>query len=449
METQKIFMFLITAILAVLVLNTVSAALCSSGIQNATGLTLDIEIDVDSDGEGDEGEWFPRDIVEVIVELDNNKVIDLDTVYFELDLLNADNESIAGDLDWIEGDEKEKIGDIDEDDDEEYSFKFYVPNDVDADDYDLVIKAYEDDNEDLLCIDNNASTQVEISKETDEDRFFIFEDLELSSTTVECGTEVTVTTTMYSIGDEERQDAVKVNLYSTQIDIDMYSEVFTRFDNDEKQELEFIFTVPTNETEGIYKLSLVALYDYDEDDDEDETYEDTYFNEKTAAEKVSLTLDGMCSDSSDAKAIVDVALSEDTPTARVGREVIMVTTIENTGTGEGDYKVSLSGVSAWADATIEESEFTLEAGESKEVEIVLDIDNDVEAGEKEFTIITTYGESTKDQDVILDIAEGSSLSLIGSHFKDNWFIYTVILVDVILIAAIIIAVVRISKKPRA
>ena len=429
-------------------------AFCSQGPINDSQLELDISIDVDSNGDGNDDKWYPRDIVEVTAEFDND-LTDLDNVYFELGLFNDEGNNVAEDLDWIKGDESEKIGDIDDDDNEDYTFTFYVPTDFDAGKYQLVVKAYEDDNEEGVCIDylstyyTTEEIEIDISKESDDERLIVFEDIELSLNPATCGSEITLTATMYNIGDE-KQEAVKANLYSYQLGVDEYSEVFTKFDTDDKQELEFIFTVPSNATEGIYKLSLVAYHSWDEDDD-DKTYEDIYFDEKTDAEKVSLTLDGKCSDSEDADIEIGVVLSEDTPTAKAGKQVIVEATIENTGTGSADYKVSVSGISNWAEATISDNDFTLDAGKSKTIEIALDIDKDVKAGEKEFTIETTYGDSVKEQAVIVDVEEGFSLGFgsIGDYFKDNWFIYTVILVDLILITAIIIAVVRVAGRPRA
>jgi len=432
---------------------TIIKSFCSNGSVNDSQLDLTIEIDVDSEGDGDEGNWYPRDIVEVEVDFDND-LTDLDDVYFELGLFDITGNDIAEDLDWIEGDEKEKIGDVDDGDDDAYTFKFAVPNDVDDGAYRLVIKAYEDDNEEGVCIDYDASgahTQtVELERESDDDRLVIFEDLVFSTNNVACGSDVTLSTTMYNIG-SDKQEAIKANLYSSQLGIDLYSEAFTKFDTDDKQELEFVFTTPTNASEGTYKFSIVAYYDWDEYEDEDETYNDAYFDEKSDAQKISLTLDGKCTDSTDADIEIGVVLSEDTPVAKAGKQVILETTIENTGTGTANYEVSVTDISEWAKATIEDADFTLEAGESKVVEIVLDVDNDVEAGEKELTIETTYGGSTNEQKVLLDVEEGFSLGFgsIGSHFQDNWFIYTVILVDIILIVAIIIAVVRVANKPSA
>ena len=113
------------------------------------------------------------------------------------------------------------------------------------------------------------------------------------------------------------------------------------------------------------------------------------------------------------------------------------------------YTLSVSGLDDWATlASIDDQVFTIAAGEVKDINIILNLDSDAE-GDKEFTIKTTYGESgITEKKVPLSIsASNAQLVPFVDNVKSNWFIYVIILVNVILIIAII-SVIRSMVSPR-
>ena len=103
--------------------------------------------------------------------------------------------------------------------------------------------------------------------------------------------------------------------------------------------------------------------------------------------------------------------------------------------------MSVSGNSAWSSLkSIDPQTLVLNAGESKTVNILLNIDADAE-GEKEFTITSTSGDKTTEQKVLLSLTKSNATSsIIANHLKANWFIYVIVLVNIILIITIIAVV---------
>jgi uncharacterized membrane protein len=428
---------------------------CSLGSQNDTDLQF--SVDVDNNGEGEDDDWTLRDRVEVEVDFDNDKDVELEDVMIEFGLFDADGDNVADDLDWKSTDDEEAdVNDIEDGDNVKHTFEFIVPNDIEDGNYLLMIKVYsDDDGEDVTCIDVDDSgdyyQNVAISRESDDEKQIKLESINLDSTQpVPCGTEVTLTAKAYNVGSAEDQEAIKFNLYNKDLGIDV-NQVVENVDADESANVELTFTIPEDAEEKSYTLNLWSQYDYDEDDDEDDdeiNFDDDSFGEESETEKVYVNVDGMCKGSIE-DVEVTAALSEDTPKAKVGKEVVIEVTLENTGDTDATYKVTVDNAE-WAETKISPSSVTLGAGETETVQVTLDINRDTEAGEQEFTLKTTFGEDSKEQTILVEVEESSLFGgSIIDHLRSNAFIYIVILVDIILIVAIIIAVTRMVKKPSA
>lgn len=430
---------------------------CELGAIDDSDLTL--EVDIDNKGEGDDSDWLPRDTIEITVNFDNDQDEDVDDVIIELGLIEkSTGKNVADELDWISSDDEEAdIGDVRDGKDTEHVFEFNVPNDISDTDYDLMIKAYPKGDEDVTCIDfsedlnNDFYETIDVSRETDDQRQVIFEDITINAP-IPCGEEATLTTKVYNIGSGE-QEAVKVNLYNTDLGIDI-SEVFEKFDEDESKIIEFSFLIPEDAEEGSYTFRLLALYDYDEDEDEDNddeiNFEDEAFDEESDQEAFTFSIEGNCADSTIASALITAELDSETPEAVAGKQVIIKSTIKNTGTDATTYSVSVFGNSAWSSlSAIDPQVITLDPGESEDVSIFLDVDQEA-AGEQEFTIKTTYGDETTEQRVALLVEEGVTQDVVIEHLRENWFIYLIALINIILIIAII-AVVKsmVGKSPSA
>ena len=89
-------------------------------------------------------------------------------------------------------------------------------------------------------------------------------------------------------------------------------------------------------------------------------------------------------------------------------------------------------------------------GESSNVNIVLNIKNNAQ-GDNELTIKSMYDNKVTEQRVVLTILPSKTqadLTPFVEHIRTNWFIYLIVLVNIILIIAIIL-VIRSMVSPRA
>lgn len=427
---------------------------CEGGALNDSDMK--INVDINNRGEGEDDEWKLLDRIQIEVEFENTGNEDLDDIMIEIGLIDEDGNDVADDLDWISNDEeKTKIGDVNDGKDETYEFEFKVSNEFDEGDYALMVKAYPKGDEDQACIDYSTDLsgvyfeEIAIERENDDDRQVVFENIIVDPISTPCGQEVTVTATAYNIGETD-QDAVKLMIYSKDLNVDEYR-VIEDFDMDDSITTEFSIFIPRNISEGDYELKLFSRYDYDEDDDDDDndelTYKDQYFDEQSEVEKITITAEGQCVGSGVTEVEIDAQLSDDTPKAIIGRQVVLEVTLENTGNVDTTYDVSVLGVSSWADvADIDPSQVTIGAGDEETVTIYLDIDSDADAGDEEFTIKASGAGEVTEQKVLLTLEEGWAAGIITNNLRNNWFIYLVILVNVILVIAIIIVIARMVGK---
>ena len=102
--------------------------------------------------------------------------------------------------------------------------------------------------------------------------------------------------------------------------------------------------------------------------------------------------------------------------------------------------------------SIDPQTVTLSPGQSKDASILLNVDQAAQ-GDKEFTIRAVYGtagDKAVEQKVSLSIAksQATDYQAVVNHFKNNWFIYLIVLVNVILIIAIIIVIRRMVSSPK-
>lgn len=438
------------------VINLVSGV-CTSGSINDTNLEFDV--DISNNGEGEESDWLPLDNVEIDVDFENNKEEDIEDILIEFALIDKNTgKNIADDLDWISKDDEEAdVGDVDEGDNAKHTFEFTVPNDIDTGTYLIMVKVYPEGSEAATCIDHATSglsetyyQEIDISRESDDERQVVLEDIRVEPSTSQCAQEVVVTARAYNIGTSD-QDAVKVKIYNKALGVDLY-QVIENFDMDESASIEFTFKVSADAAEQLHTFNLFTEYDYDEEDDEDDgevNFDSASFSETSETSKTYLTVKGECVGSL-VGAEVDSAkmleLNADVK-AVAGEKAVYIIPIKNTGDIDTTFKLSVSGVSGWAAAKLSSESITIKAGETANAELTLDIDRDAEPGEKEFTLKTAYGEDSKEQTILVEIVEAGMFSGgFAQSVKDNWFVYTIVIVDIILILAIIIAIRSVVSK---
>ena len=384
----------------------------------------------------DSWDWMPLDNIEFSVEVENN--FDEDKrVTVKYDIYKSGNKV------EFDNEDTEQSVSIDSGDSEKVTFSLAVPADMDDGDYNLFVKAYVKGHEDDEgCIDSSSEFGdtyfQKLSVSRDEERAIVVDmDSITSLEAVKCGDAVTLYAKIYNIGVED-EDKVKVNLYNKELGIDQ-NEVINGLDEGESATLTFNFKVLENVEGKNYPFRLITFYEYDEDDDEytsnskDDLDEDFNFDLKVECIKTGAK-----------SASITAELDSD---AIAGEELKIKGTLSNTGEEETTYTLSVAGYEEWAElGKITPSTFILKAGESKDFSLTLNVNEDA-ADEQSLAIEASYDRETTDQEVSVVIegkaATGITGAAIGTHFRENWFIWVIIAINIVLIIAIIVVARRI------
>lgn len=420
---------------------------CDSGSIDDSNLILNV--DIDNKGEGEDDEWLPLDTIEIKVEIENAKTTDLEDVILELGLFKqGSTKNIASKMIWISADdEKVDINDVDEDEESSYTFEFRIdPDGIDDNsNYILAVKAYPDDDEDVTCIDYSADLEefgdsefyadITIDQENDKDKMVVIDEESMNfPIRASCNQNVMFSADVYNIGDRNFDDQVKITLYNNDLGIDIEEILMGDMDAGDKKQVTFSFNIPKDAEEGQYSLYMRTYYDYDKDDETyDKMSDDTFI--------AYLKVEGNCV----IPQSVSVSASLESE-AIAGEELIVKAIITNTADKELDYTLNAAGYTNWAStASLSESEFTLAAGESKEVLITFLVDSEV-SGEQLFNLeVLSEGQLIYNQPVSV-LIEKTGFSLTGSVIGENPVIWGVGLLNLILILVIIILAVKVSKR---
>jgi len=408
--------------------------------ENITDGDRYLEITSVSDKSSDtDWEWKPLDEVDIDVKVkfvsdDNGDSIDgiikiglydtIDNTFIDLD--NDEDTEISFSLD--EGDSTTE------------TFKISVPVE-DLEDstsrYKLYVKAYQEDDEDIVCTDRDGSDyfqDIEIKK----DSYSVVLNKLAVTTPAPCNGEVEVTGTVYNVGSHD-EDKTIVKIYNKDLGIDLTSDVF-QLDQGDSQKFTFTFKVPVDADEKSYTLKLWTEFKYSKSSEE--------YREKSDDYSVILAVEGNCKVATpSASVLITAELDSETPAAVAGKQVIITANLKNTGDNETTYIISVLGNTAWSSlSAIDPKTLILAPGESKDVSIYLDIDKDA-TGEKEFTIEASYNGRITSQKVALALEEGVSQDVLLNHLRANWFIYVIVIINIILIIAIIAVVRSMVRSP--
>lgn len=426
---------------------------CSSG-ENGTDLLSISSINFDNK-DGDDTEWSPLDEITIEVDVSNDWTERIKEINVELGLFDLDGKNVVKDLERLNN-KKIDLGSISDGKDKTAEFKFKVPTNFKEEDYILVVKAYSDDKgQKALCVSHSSDFGdsyyqiIRGLRETDETQQMIIDNIITSpETTAQCGEKVQVSAEVVNIGDTDYEDQVKITIFNKELGINNEEIIRENFDQGDSSTFEFEFDVPETAAEKTYTLEFKVYYDYDNNDDSYNLVSSKKFIK-------TLKVEGNCikgTTQNESKAPQIIAnLDSETPEAIAGKEVIVKATIKNPGDKETTYSIGVLENSEWSDLiSIEPKSVTVAPGASKDVSIILNLNKDAE-GDKEFTIKANYGsnnELTTSKKAALTITKGTAqANPIMTHLRENWFIYVIILVNLILIIAII-AVIRRIMKPR-
>lgn len=413
---------------ATLTLN-VNKGYCDFGNQGKLEIRS-LKID-NTNGYGDDEEWYPLDEIQLKVEVENNEDYELEDITVVWGIYNP----VTGK--WIIDDE-EKNFDLDDDERNTVTINFQIdPEDLDSnrEDYVLYVKAYSDDSdvgESEQCYSESETVKINLDSD-----FVILDDLKMTPEKALCGQEVQVTANVWNIGEDDQED-VYVVVYNKALGINEEIEVGD-VDSLEKEKISFVITVPEETEETSYKLQF-WVYDEDdqiyENDNDDESYEEAY-----------LIIEGGCILAPQAS--VSAVLESG---GQAGKELVIKATIRNIGDKTQTYTLSANNYATWATLTlIDPTTMTLDAGASQEVTYRLNVNKDVE-GSNTFNVEIKTGNTEKEtlrQSVQVTI-EKSSFSFPGlSGFavsNDNWYLWGIGALNVILIIVIIIIAVRVARS---
>ncbi len=403
---------------------------CSDGYVGELEIN-DVE---DQTGNDNDWEWFPQDEVTIDLEVKNRHTEDIDDIVVKWCLYDNDQKECV-----IEDEENDFDLDAkgDDDDERDVSLSFTLDLDdldLDSDDYVFYIKAYSDDElEENQCAD--FSEDITLLIDDDE---VIVNNVQIPETAA-CDSQFEVSATLYNIGEDEQEDFT-VNLISDELGID--EEILIDSLKSGKQEdVSFLVSVPKDAEEGkTYTISFVI---YDEDGEVYELGED---DEDEAIFNYPLKILGNCivPEAVEITAVYDPADQE----IVAGKQVSIKATVKNIGISEYTYNVLLLDYSDWASLdNIEPQSFTLAEGESKDVYIYLTPNEDV-SGDKSFTIKAMYNNQFKTVPVVIeDITEsGIGGTDLFKGLGDNWYIWAIVALNIILVVAIIIVAVRIVRR---
>ena len=403
-----------------------------------------------------EGEWVwnPLDDIEFKVELRNQ---------FEEDKrfkIEYEIYDLKGNKVDFDNDNNDESISLDSGKSQDVTFSLRVPADIDDVDYKLFVKAYvkghENDNtEDGGCIDSstefNKEYYQEIKVEKVDERAVIVDMDKLDAPDfLVCGEFVSMSAKIYNIGsDEEDEDKVLVNLYSTELGIDLYNTITDLSDGDPSV-VSFDFEVPEDVEAGLYNFKFITYYEYDEDDGDSDDIRAYVSNSKDHLdEDYSFNLKVNCVQ--EPKLSVSITADPDQAyEAIAGQEVTINLEIENTGEESVDFEIEIEDFESWAEEEkIVPRSITLDPEQTQEVLISLNVDKDVEAGWQTFKIVVlsddgVVGEKEIELYVEKSSSAGITVSVIGDNLRENWFIWVIVIINVILIIAIILVARRIA-----
>jgi len=384
------------------------------------------ELDVES-GFGEDNEWFPLDQIEVEIEVENNGGDDIDDIEIEWGLYNRDTGK------WIV-DDKESDFDLKDGKDETVLITFTLDEDVDefseSDEYVFYAWATgedtDNDDEDTCASDLE---NIEIIVERD---FVVLSDI-TAPEIVSCGAEVQITADVWNVGEDD-QDEVYVYVYNKELGL-AEDVVIGDIDAFEDDQFTFDFIMPEDSVEKTYGIKLSV---YDEDND---LYENDYDDDE-ANFNVIIKVEGSCSTGAEAAVSANLLSG-----GQAGKELVVKATITNTGDSLTTYSLSAADYTTWASlAQLDQSTIVLSAGSSQDVLITFDVNKD-SIGEQLFDLeIVSGNEAVLTQPVSITITK-AGWSITGLAVGgDNWYLWGIGFLNIILVIIIILVAVRVARK---
>ena len=389
---------------------------------------LDIEIDdIKNLGVGEDDKWYPLSQIEVTVIVENKGNEDISDVTLEWGLYSEDDNK------WVIELVDEDSFDINEDDEETVTFTIDLSDDLDVDLDELTDGSYtlyaratgemDTDDKNDTCISSSESTDIIIEKD-----YVVLDNMKIVGTP-SCGATIQVTADVSNIGEDDQSD-VYVVISNTDFKINEKVAIGDIDAFDDKQ-LTFEFTLPSGIKEKTYYLYL-SVYD-----DSDDVYENS--DDDKANFEIPVIVSGNCVNAPEA--VVYASLESG---GKAGESLVIKATVTNTGSSSGTFTISAADYSTWAElVSVEPSSVTLNAKESKDVTITLNVDSEASANQSFNILLKSATGSSLSQPIAVTIENGFSFS---GLFGGNAYIWGIALLNIILVVMIIVIAVRVARR---
>jgi uncharacterized membrane protein len=412
----------------------------------------DLEFNV-KDGFGDDDNyWYPFDEVEISFNVENSGDYDVQNIELQVCLWDETKGKCVFDEDDMEIDKNDF--DLDSGDDQDVTMTFVVDADkliAGNTDYTLYVKAVGEVNDDSSSYDGKE-TGISISKTgldivTSED-FVIINNIQFNPSSASCGDTVEITADVWNIDDADLEDdEVYVLVYSKELGINKVIEFDSGIDMMDYEEISLSVQIPSDAAEKTYAIKFTAYTDDTLNDDE--IFQTSKADDEDASYQGLLTLSGTCSTNSNPTVSVSASLESD---AVAGKELTVKATIVNTDSKTKTFALSASDYAEWASsAVLDKTSVTINAGESQDVLITLNVNKDV-SGEQNFNIEVLEGNKFLSQPVEVTVEKSSftfpSITGLFSNIdgQSNLYLWGIGALNVLLILVIIVVAVKVIKK---
>ncbi len=419
---------------------TIQGSFCKSG---QAGANLSIaSVTVRNTGDEDET-WNPLDQITVKVDVDNNGLADMKEVYVKIGLFDSAGSNKINNVDFTSTDEEEiSVGTVNDGGTEKVTFEFTVPADMKDGSYKLAVKAYsKKTGEAVDCadrssdMDQNTYQTIDVEKRSKQGELIAITNFQVPDQNI-CGTTLAGSFDVANVGDTD-QDQVLIRMRSPDLGIEQEFEIKENFDVGDISTLNFNVELPTNIKDGSYRVFFRTTYDY-----RNGAYHESSKDETEEVVKViGCSGTGSTGGTGTAgNAAITATLGSD---AKAGENLVVNAVIRNLANSQQTFVIDAKGYQSWAALdSISDRIITLNAGESKSISIILNVDASA-TSPQEFTIETLAEGKTTSQIVDIRLAESTSS---GFSFAGNGLIWVIGAINLVLIILIIVVAVRVSRR---
>lgn len=395
-------------------------------------LKLDIDDIKVTKGFGDDTTWSPLDEIQVKVNVENKGDEDIKDITIGWGLYNKDTEELI-----IDDEENDFNLDSDEDKTITITFKLDDPSAFkDEGDYVFFVwanaedKEFEDTDSDTCAYVSDDTVEVTV-----EDSFVMLDSLEVLGT-VSCGDTVQLTGTLWNFGEDDETDVVVVVQNK---DLGINSKVqIGDVDSFDSKDFLFDLKIPSNsEIDKTYEIELSVL---DEDGEVFQNENDDY--SKTF---ISIKPESGCTNEPEASIFANLESEK----VEAGKEFVVKAKIKNDGSTSKTFDLSVEGYTDWASlVSLDKDTLEIEAGKSEEVLVKFSVNEGVSGSQNFNFVLVDEKDRILTQPVSVSVEKANVFGGFTGAFLggDNWYIWGIGALNVILIIVIIIVAVRVMRK---